>query len=120
MWSWKRKKPNPEGFPERFKVQRIGITAAMAISELPASEIAKYFGEHPEIAGALVGESYDKRFRRLSSRRKVTSLGLVGLQEMRNTSPFRSSPLWQMRRLTIFCSRLAKVDGARTSDHHLD
>ena len=62
MWLWRRRKPNPEGFPKGFKVQRIGISAAMAISELPASEIAKYFHDHPEIAGALLGESYDKRF----------------------------------------------------------
>jgi hypothetical protein len=61
MWNWKRKQ-NPEGFPEGFKIQGIGIAAAMAISELPASDIAKYFREHAEIAGALVGESYDKRF----------------------------------------------------------
>jgi len=34
----------------------------MAISELPASGIAKYLREHPETARALLGESYDKRF----------------------------------------------------------
>jgi hypothetical protein len=62
MWPWKRNKPIPEGFPEGFKVQRIRISPAMAISGLPASEIANYFREHPEIAGALMGESYDKRF----------------------------------------------------------
>lgn len=62
MWSWRRKKPIPEGFPEGFKVQRIGISAAIAVSELPAGDIAKFFREHPEIAGALLGESYDKRF----------------------------------------------------------
>jgi hypothetical protein len=62
MWPWRRKKPIPEGFPEGFKVQRIGISAAIAVSELPAGDIAKYFREHPEIAGALLGESYDKRF----------------------------------------------------------
>jgi hypothetical protein len=49
MWSWRRSKPDPEGFPDGFKVQRIGINAAKAISELPAYEIAKYFREHPEI-----------------------------------------------------------------------
>jgi len=62
MWPWRRKKPIPEGFPEGFKVQRIGISAAIAVSELPAGDIAKFFREHPEIAGALLGESYDKRF----------------------------------------------------------
>ena len=65
MWRWRRKKPVPEGFPEGFTVQRIGISAAMAISEHPAFEIAKYFREHPEIAGALLGESYDKRIKDL-------------------------------------------------------
>ncbi len=36
--------------------------AARAVSELPAPDIARYFSEHPEIAKALLGESYDKRF----------------------------------------------------------
>lgn len=62
MWPWRRKKTAPEGFPEGFKVQRIDISAAIAISELPAAEIAGYFREHPEIADALLGESYDKRY----------------------------------------------------------
>jgi hypothetical protein len=34
----------------------------MGISELPASDIAKYFRQHPEIARALLNESCDKRF----------------------------------------------------------
>ena len=62
MWSWRRKKPFPEEFPEGFKVQPIGISAAIAVSKLPTGDIAKFFREHPEIAGALMGESYDKRF----------------------------------------------------------
>ena len=41
MWPWRRKKPIPEGFPEGFKVHRIGISAAIAVSELPAGDIAK-------------------------------------------------------------------------------
>ena len=49
-------------FPKGFTVQRVGIIKAIAISDLPVSEIAKYFREHPEIADALLGESYDKRF----------------------------------------------------------
>jgi hypothetical protein len=61
MWSW-RKKPNIDGFPDGFRVQHIRVAAAMAISELPASEIAKYLREHPETARALLSESYDKRF----------------------------------------------------------
>jgi hypothetical protein len=62
MWHWIRKKPISEGFPEGFKVQRIGISAAIEVSALPAADIAKYFREHPEICRALLGESYDKRF----------------------------------------------------------
>ncbi len=62
MWFWRRKKTIPEGFPEGFKVQHIGISAAIAVSTLPAADIARYFREHPEIAGALLGESYDKRY----------------------------------------------------------
>ncbi|HLX82720.1 MAG TPA: hypothetical protein VKR59_02410 [Terriglobales bacterium] len=62
MWPWRRKKPIPEGFPEGFSVQRIGISSAIAVSELPAGDISHYFREHPDIAGALLGESYDKRY----------------------------------------------------------
>jgi len=50
-----------DGFPEGFRVQRIGVTVAMAISDLPSSEIARYLCEHPETAAALLSESYDKR-----------------------------------------------------------
>ena len=49
-------------FPEGFKVQRIGIAAATAISDLPSFEIAQYFRKHPETAEALLIESYNKRF----------------------------------------------------------
>ena len=62
MWPWNQKKTIPEGFPEGFRVQHIGISSAMAVSELPAADIAKYFREHPEVSGALLGESYDKRY----------------------------------------------------------
>lgn len=61
MWTWRRK-TNRDGFPKGFRVQRIGVTAAKTISELPAPEIAKYLREHPEMARALLIESYDKRF----------------------------------------------------------
>jgi len=61
VWSWKRK-PKKEGFPEGFRVQRIGVTAAKAVSDLPSSEIARYLRDHPETARALLSESYDKRF----------------------------------------------------------
>ena len=60
MWGWKRE--YPVRFPKGFKPQHIGVSATTAISDLPASEIVKYFREHPALAGALLGESYDKRF----------------------------------------------------------
>jgi hypothetical protein len=61
MWPWRRK-PKRDGFPAGFTVQRIGVTAANAISHLPAPEIARYFREHPETARDLLSESYDKRY----------------------------------------------------------
>jgi hypothetical protein len=61
MWNW-RKKTSRDGFPNRFRVQRIGVTSAKALSDLPPSEIAKYFREHPETARALLMESCNKRF----------------------------------------------------------
>src|SRR5882724_8300560 len=39
VWSWRRERSR-DGFPERFRVQRVGVIAAMAISDLPSSEIA--------------------------------------------------------------------------------
>ena len=62
MWHWIRKKLFPERFSAGFKIQRIGVSAASEVSELPPADIAKYFQEHPDIAEALLGESYDKRF----------------------------------------------------------
>jgi hypothetical protein len=61
MWSWGRK-PNRDGFPIGFGVQRIGVRAATAISDLPASEIARHLRDDPETARALLDESYDKKF----------------------------------------------------------
>lgn len=51
-----------EGFPDTFRVQRTGVSAANAVSELPAQEIARYFRQHPETAKALMDECSDKRF----------------------------------------------------------
>jgi hypothetical protein len=61
MWIWKQKSSR-DGFPPGFKVQRIGVTSAVAISDLPGAEIARYFREHPGTAKVLLGESYDKRY----------------------------------------------------------
>jgi hypothetical protein len=60
MWSWTRKPPR-EGFPNKFRTQLIVSPAAMGISTLPPWEVAKYFRHHPEIAEALLDESYNKR-----------------------------------------------------------
>lgn len=57
-----RRTPSKDGFPQGFRVQRIGVTRAMAVSVLPAAEIARYFREHPETAKAPLDESYDKRY----------------------------------------------------------
>jgi hypothetical protein len=61
VWSWRRKRRR-DGFPDGFRVQRIGVTSAMAISDLPPSEIARYLHEHPETARDLLRECEDKRF----------------------------------------------------------
>jgi hypothetical protein len=61
-WVDPPRKPVMDGFPPEFKVQRIGIESARAVSHLPASEIATYFRGHPETAKALIIESYDKRY----------------------------------------------------------
>src|SRR5579863_2323423 len=61
MWGWKRK-PTIDGFPEGFRVQRIGVTSAVNISHLSGREIAYYFRERPGMANGLLIESQDKRY----------------------------------------------------------
>jgi len=61
MWFWKRKSYG-EDFPKGFRVQRIGVRDAIAISELTPDRIAAYFCLHPEVAERLFSESYDKRY----------------------------------------------------------
>ncbi len=51
-----------DGFPQGFKAQRIGVTGANAISDLPPAHIAAHFSDHPGTAQALLDESYDKCF----------------------------------------------------------
>jgi hypothetical protein len=51
-----------EGFPDGFSVQHIGVSAADAIADLPPWELVARLRERPEIAEALLSESYDKRF----------------------------------------------------------
>jgi hypothetical protein len=59
MRIWKPKLTG-EGSPKGFSVQRIRVTKAVAISDLPGAEIARYFREHPSVAKDLLGESHDK------------------------------------------------------------
>jgi hypothetical protein len=60
MWPWRRKLAR-DGFPERFKVQRIVSSSAVAISGLPAPEIARYIRANPGTARQLLQECCDKR-----------------------------------------------------------
>ena len=61
MW-WFKRRPTRDGFPEDFKVQRIGVSGAKALANLPPKDIARYFGEHPEVAKDLLNECADKRY----------------------------------------------------------
>src|SRR5204862_5265801 len=59
LFAWwignRKRKPSADGFPPGFRVQRIGVTRAVAVSGLPGAEIAKYLRDHPETAKALLG-----------------------------------------------------------------
>lgn len=61
MWPWNRRK-NGDGFPTAFTAQNIRNPEAKSVSRLPASEIAAYFRQHPELAEQLLVDSSDKRF----------------------------------------------------------
>jgi hypothetical protein len=61
MWSWRRKVV-VDGFPQGFRVQRVGIEAATSIADRTPADIAAYFRAHPLTAERLLNESYDKRF----------------------------------------------------------
>src|ERR1700712_5249730 len=49
-------------FPDGFRIQRIRVSAAMAIAEYAPAAIAAHFREHPAVANDLLSESYDKRY----------------------------------------------------------
>jgi len=49
-------------FPTGFSIQGIASSEARSISNLAPADIAEYLGDHPEVAEALLHESYDKRF----------------------------------------------------------
>jgi len=61
MW-WFKRLPARDGFPEGFRVQRIGVAGAKALAELAPAEIASYFREHPGVARDLLMECSDKRY----------------------------------------------------------
>jgi len=61
MWPWKRR-PVGDNFPKGFRVQRIGLPAALWLVDLPPADIATYFREHHMTAMELMQESGDKRF----------------------------------------------------------
>jgi hypothetical protein len=60
-WRW-RHRPDRNGFPRGFKVQRIGIPSATAIADRPPLDVARYLRDNPETAKLLLMESYDKRY----------------------------------------------------------
>jgi len=61
MRLWKRKLFG-EGFPRGFRVQRVGVSAALAVCELAPEQIAAGFRRDPFPAKQLLEESYDKRY----------------------------------------------------------
>jgi hypothetical protein len=61
MW-WFKRRPIREGFPEGFTVQRIGVSGAKDLADLPPGDIANYFRQHPEVARDLLNECADKRY----------------------------------------------------------
>jgi hypothetical protein len=66
MWNWRRRQqrdPRKEqnGFPQEFKVQRIGMKPASVLM-LPPAGIAEYFQDSLPTAERLLLESYDKRY----------------------------------------------------------
>lgn len=83
MWIWKRK-PVPDGFPNDFEPQRIGIADAKAIADLPPPDIAQYFRDNPLTAERLLSESEDKRFTPSTFIRKDRMAFRVGWQSRRD------------------------------------
>jgi hypothetical protein len=59
---WFKRRPIRDGFPEDFRVQRIGVAAAKSLANLPPPDIARYFRGHPDVANDLVMECFDKRY----------------------------------------------------------
>ena len=94
LFAWwignRKRKPSADGFPPGFRVQRIGVSRAVAVSGLPGAEIAKYFRDHPETAKARSANlTTNVTLPRLSFQRtEMARLELGGSREAHNTDPF--------------------------------
>jgi hypothetical protein len=105
------RKPNADGFPSGFRVQRIGITRAVDVSGLPGAEIAEYFRDHPETAKALLGTT-SVTLPRLSFQKTETArLESDGSRETRNMSVSETLRISLTQRPITSCSHSGKVDG---------
>ena len=51
-----------DDFPQGFRQQRISVSEAAAVADLPPAEIAAYFRKNPKAARDLLIESCDKRY----------------------------------------------------------
>jgi hypothetical protein len=59
--AWRRAR-NRVGFPKKFWTQRTFVSEASDLVLLPPEQIANFFRTNPEVARALLNESYDKRY----------------------------------------------------------
>jgi len=60
-WSSNSRRSRNE-FPKGFSVQRVGVSSAKELVDLPPEEIADYFRKNIDTAQDLLHESYDKRY----------------------------------------------------------
>jgi len=80
-----------DGFPEGFRIQRIGIEAANSIADRPPADIAGYFRDNPLTAERLLAESYNKRFTPSTFMEEHGSGFRVGWYSKQRESAFGSS-----------------------------
>jgi len=59
--AWLRAR-NRVGFPKKFWTQRTFVGEASDLVLLPPEQIASFFRSNPEVARALLNESYDKHY----------------------------------------------------------
>jgi hypothetical protein len=82
MWNWRRNRTALEGFPQGFKVQRIGTAAAKDISDLPPPKLRSTFVNILKSPRTYWTNPMTNDLRRpLSSKRRTMDSGLVGLRE---------------------------------------